>query len=339
MGSVKDLTILKTPTENATGIGHFSFSDRYSVFDWGEMPDLIENKGKALCLIGACFFEKLKAMGIPSHYLGVIENGKVKGLAELEQPTDTMAVRLLRVLKPKLIENTYDYTIYQKERHNFLIPLEVIYRNSLPPGSSVFKRLEEGSLKLADIGLTEMPGPAQKLQTVILDVSTKLEITDRYIGWWEAQKISAMSQTEITRLKEMLIAINVLITAEVAKLGLSNEDGKVEFGYDENRIPILVDVLGTPDECRFTFNTIPVSKEIARIYYRKTPWYHDVEQAKRRDRLQWKNIVASAPPHLPDAFRTLISQLYQAFANEITGRRWFDTPDLGKILADISGII
>jgi phosphoribosylaminoimidazole-succinocarboxamide synthase len=37
----------------------FEFSDDYSVFDWGKMPDTIENKGRALALIGAFFFEKL----------------------------------------------------------------------------------------------------------------------------------------------------------------------------------------------------------------------------------------------------------------------------------------
>ena len=30
----------------------FAFTDDYSVFDWGKMPDSITNKGKALALIG-----------------------------------------------------------------------------------------------------------------------------------------------------------------------------------------------------------------------------------------------------------------------------------------------
>ncbi|GAG55731.1 unnamed protein product, partial [marine sediment metagenome] len=38
-GSVKDLEILSRPEDNKMGIGRFHFSDRYSVFDWGEMPD------------------------------------------------------------------------------------------------------------------------------------------------------------------------------------------------------------------------------------------------------------------------------------------------------------
>ncbi len=32
MGSVKDLRILKMPSESEMGIGHFNFSDRYETF-------------------------------------------------------------------------------------------------------------------------------------------------------------------------------------------------------------------------------------------------------------------------------------------------------------------
>lgn len=38
----------------------FEFTDDYSVFDWGKMPDTILNKGRALALIGGYFFEELK---------------------------------------------------------------------------------------------------------------------------------------------------------------------------------------------------------------------------------------------------------------------------------------
>lgn len=37
----------------------FEFTDDYSVFDWGKMPDKITNKGKALAIMGAYLFERL----------------------------------------------------------------------------------------------------------------------------------------------------------------------------------------------------------------------------------------------------------------------------------------
>ena len=70
MGSVKDLEVIKKPTPEAMGIGRFHFSDRYSVFDWGEMPDHIGAKGAALCLMGAYCFEQLEKKGVKTHYRG-----------------------------------------------------------------------------------------------------------------------------------------------------------------------------------------------------------------------------------------------------------------------------
>lgn len=37
----------------------FEYTDDYSVFDWGKMPDTIANKGMALVTLGAFFFEEL----------------------------------------------------------------------------------------------------------------------------------------------------------------------------------------------------------------------------------------------------------------------------------------
>jgi len=79
MGSVKDIEIIEKAEGNRMGIGRFHFSDRYSVFDWGQMPDLIEGKGVSLCIVGAYFFEKLAEKGIKTHYRGLIdEKGELK---------------------------------------------------------------------------------------------------------------------------------------------------------------------------------------------------------------------------------------------------------------------
>jgi len=37
----------------------FEYTDDYSVFDWGKMPDTIANKGRSLAILGAFFFEHL----------------------------------------------------------------------------------------------------------------------------------------------------------------------------------------------------------------------------------------------------------------------------------------
>ncbi len=339
MGSVKDLIILQKPENEKPGRGRFIFSDRYSVFDWGEMPDHIEDKGKAICIATAYFFEKLEEKGIKTHYLGLLENGKVKKLNELENPSDTMEIKLLRVLKPEVKGENYDYSLYEKEKVNFLIPLEVIYRNSLPPGSSVFKRLKSGKLSPIDLGLKEMPKPGQVLNNPFLDVSTKLEEIDRYISWDEAKKICNLSDKEIEELKEKTLFINDLITQETKRIGLFNEDGKIEFGFDEKRDIIIVDALGTLDECRLSFKGIPVSKEIARIFYRETEWFKEVQQAKNKDKIRWKEYVSKKPPPLPEKLRETISMIYKAYTNELTKREWFNATPLKETLEKLKSII
>jgi phosphoribosylaminoimidazole-succinocarboxamide synthase len=336
MGSVKDLTIKKNATVDTHGRARFIFSNRYSVFDWGEMPDHIPHKGASIALLGAYFFEKLSTMGIRSHYIGLVENDHVKNLSEILRPTNVMEVKLVRVVKPACIDNQYDYSVYKKERSNFLIPLEVIYRNSLPPGSSIFKRLKDGQVTPRDLGLDKQPVPHQRLETPIFDVSTKLETTDRYMTWSEAREMTGMSEDELADLKNILQKVNNLITDEFSKIGLLNEDGKIEVAFDEERRFMVVDVVGTLDECRFTYSGIPVSKEIVRVYYRTTDWFKAVEEAKKKDRQHWKEVCRLNPDPLPPQFRLLVSQIYCACTNEVTGKTWFkDIPPLKDILEEV----
>ncbi|MEM3736017.1 MAG: phosphoribosylaminoimidazolesuccinocarboxamide synthase [Candidatus Bathyarchaeia archaeon] len=341
MGSVKDLEVVKKPTKTRMGIGRFHFSDRYSVFDWGEMPDHIDGKGAALCLMGAYCFERLEEKGIRTHYRGLVdEKGKVVHFDELEKPTNVMEFHLVNVYKPKAyVEGgklKYDYSIYTPRLRNFLIPLEIIYRNGLPEGSSVFKRLEQGLVTLEDLGLDHYPEPGKRLPKPIFDVSTKFEESDRYLTWREAQQLTSLTDSELEEVKAILLKVDETITEIAAKANLVNEDGKIELAFDEERRLMVADVVGTLDECRFTYQGLHVSKEIARIYYRQTEWAKEVEQAKQKAKEQgvqdWRTLVKNQPPKLEQKLKTLISQMYMAAANEITGKKLFDIPSLAEIM-------
>ncbi len=336
MGSVKDLVVITDTSKEQPGVGRFNFSDRYSVFDWGEMPDLIQNKGTALCMISAYFFGELRKKGIQNHYLGLFdENGEVVSFDDLSKPSSSMAVNLYRVFKPVEAGGKYNYSEYNSTVSNFLIPLEVIYRNSLPAGSSVFKRLNDGDIKPEDLGLSGVPVPGIKLDTPILDVSTKLEVTDRYISWGEAEQISGLLPEKIVKLKEITRTVNNIIKDSIERIGLVNEDGKIEFALNENDEIVVIDVFGTPDECRFTYNGIHVSKELVRNFYRDTKWHKETEAAKKTDRLLWKSIVKADPPPLPARLSMLFSFMYQAVCNELTERKWFHVPSLSDTMQEI----
>ena len=337
MGSVKDLVVLKKPESNNLGLGRFIFSERYSVFDYGEMPDKIEGKGASLCLISAHFFEILEKNKILNHYVGVVEDGKAKRLEELQSPSNVMEIRLVRVIKPLRTNGYgYDYSPIRAERSNYLIPLEVIYRNVLPEGSSVFRRLEKGLITPEQLGLKEMPEPGQKLDKPIIEASTKLESEDRYISWDEAKEISGLSEDELEELKSIAMRVNGIITREVSKAGIVNEDGKFEFAFDEKRRLMVVDTIGTPDECRFNFEGVQISKEVLRNYYRRTEWYRKVEALKGQP--EWRKAVG-IPPRLPDELKQAVSEMYMSCCNEITGIRFFDVDGLKDVVKKLNELM
>jgi phosphoribosylaminoimidazole-succinocarboxamide synthase len=342
MGSVKDLEVIKKPTRQAMGIGRFVFSDRYSVFDWGEMPDHIDGKGAALCLMGAYCFEQLEKKRVKTHYRGLVDSdGEVVKFSELKQPSSIMEVSLVNVYKPQTSvingKIVHDYSIYTSDLKNCLIPLEIIYRNGLPEGSSVFKRLEQAKITLKDLGLDHYPKSGEQLAKPIFDVSTKLEETDRYIIWQEAQKIAGLTDEELADVKAVLLKADETITEVASKAGLKNEDGKIELAFDEKRKLMTVDVVGTLDECRFTYDGMHVSKEVARQFYKKTNWYNDLEQAKKAAEAKgiqdWKALCKSQPPKLDAQLKAIISEMYMAAANEMTGRKLFDAPKLSEVIA------
>jgi phosphoribosylaminoimidazole-succinocarboxamide synthase len=343
MGSVKDLEVIKKPTKDAMGIGRFHFSDRYSVFDWGEMPDLIDGKGVALCMMGAYCFERLEEKGVKTHYRGLVdESGKVVHFDELKQPSNVMEISLVNVYRPKAyVEDgklKYNYGVYTPELRNFLIPLEIIYRNGLPEGSSIFKRLEQGLVTIEELGLDHYPKAGEKLGKPIFDVSTKLEEGDRYVSWVEAQRIAGLTDSEVVEVKALLLKVDGLISELAGRAGLANEDGKIELGLDPSRRLMVVDVVGTLDECRFTYDGLHVSKEIARQYYRKTGWFRDVEEAKKKAEKEgisdWKELVKTKPPKLDPTLKRVIKEVYLATVNELTKKEVFDVPNLATVIKE-----
>lgn len=311
MGSVKDLEVKKPATEKETGLGVFRFTDDYSVFDYGKMPDVIPCKGEALCRMAAFNFEQLAKKGIKSHYKRLVSGNE-------------MEVELVRVLYPQKNE-------LKKGMGNYLVPLEVIFRNSLPEGSSVFKRLQSGQAKPKDLGLKKMPKPGEKLKKPIMDVSTKLEPTDRYLGWKEAAEMSCLSEKEIQALKETALEINDFLSKKAEEIGLEHADGKVEFGMSPKRELILVDVCGTLDENRFLFEGVHISKQILRDYYKTLPWYGIIEKEKTEGKSKG---LFTVPPNLPEELIQITANMYKSVCEAWTGKKIWKAPEIDETMED-----
>lgn len=348
MGSVKDLTVLKKPIrtreQSELGIGIFEFSDRYSVFDWGEMPDHIPGKGRALALMAAHSFEKLRGEGIDSHYIGLMDaSGRIRTLDVLRGSSNRMVVYLVDVIRPDPIKEgdrivCYDYTQFIENRgrlDNFLIPLEIIYRNGAPLGSSMFKKVKAAQEKgdqeyingiLQKTGLKHISQlvPGVKFPTPTYDFSTKLEETgDRALSDEEAFEISGLTHEEFVKMLNARNTARAKVGALCEKAGFEDYDGKVEFVYSGK--PILADVLGTFDENRFMVDGIQISKEVVRQWYKKNQpeWVEAVEEAKETKREDWKLLCKIKPVSLPQDVINFLGDMYMTGAQCYVQKNFF----------------
>ena len=63
-----------------------------------------------------------------------------------------------------------------------------------------------------------------------------------------------------------------------------------------------------------------------------------MEQAKKEAEAkgiqEWKTLCKSSPPKLDAELKTIISQMYMATANEMTGKKVFDTQTLANVIKD-----
>jgi len=362
MTSVKEFRVDSEPTATELGAGRFAFTDAYSVFDWGQMPDAIPHKGASLCTMGAFNFELLKNQGIPTHYRGVVDSdadgvdsdadgvdsdadgidsdGEIVDLADCSEPPTEMAIELTQVPDlPYDSEAGYDYERYHEAAaENFLVPLEVVFRNTVPVGSSLRKRGEPG-----DYGLDadEWPEEAVDLPEPVVEFSTKYEEQDRYLTREEADRIAGTASVD--ELESIALRVNEVVTDHAESVGFSHEDGKIECLYYNGTVAVA-DVVGTFDENRFSVGGHQLSKEVIRQYYKREQpaWVEAVSAAKAdvadADIADWRQLCELDPIGLPDDVVTAVSDMYAAGANAYTETEWFDAPPVDEAVEQLTDI-
>jgi phosphoribosylaminoimidazole-succinocarboxamide synthase len=359
MGSVKDLLVTEPAYADRAGAGNFVFSDRYSVFDWGEMPDHLAGKGRALAVMAAFNFEELERRGLRTHYRGLVaDDGRALRFADLEEGgggSAVMQVALARVYRPHMREYyregepkiRYDYSFFEHNRgrlNNYLIGLEIIFRNGLPLGSSALKRLEEAKAVadprgreravkaiLRELGLKSPPKAGDLLPRPVMSFTTKLEPGDRHLSETEARRLSGLRRPDFQHLKSLALAANKAVCELAERAGFRHYDGKIEAAWERGLV--LCDVIGTFDENRFGYLGRQISKEVLRQWYkRQQPEFVEACERWKKTGPGWQERCDVRPKRLPRPLATLVSQMYLAGANRYTGRRVFQVPELDVVL-------
>jgi phosphoribosylaminoimidazole-succinocarboxamide synthase len=329
MTSVKQFRVEEPATPDELGRGAFVFTDDYSVFDWGKMPDAIPNKGASLCAMGATNFEALEDAGISTHYRGVIQGGDVVGLESIGSPPREMAIDLTRVPELAHEGREYDYEAYHEAAgENYLIPLEIVFRNTVPVGSSLRSRADPEEFGLE---YDEWPDEAVDLPEPVVEFSTKYEESDRYLSRANADYIAG--EADIETLEAIARDVNELVTDRAAAAGLKHEDGKIECLYFDGEIRVA-DIVGTFDENRFSYDGQQLSKEVVRQHHKRTQpeWVEAVSEAKaeakERDIADWRELCSVDPEPLEAHVIDAVRDMYTAGANAYLGRDLFDAPPL-----------
>jgi len=351
MTSVKDFRVVEPATLDRLGRGRFAFTDAYSVFDWGRMPDTVHKKGASLCTMGAFNFERLESAGIPTHYRGVVDPVAVEAgadpedavvpLTDAEGPPTEMAIELTQVpdLPYEGPDAGYDYDAFHAAGgENYLVPLEIVFRNTVPVGSSLRRRIEP-----ADVGLDveAWPESVVELPEPVVEFSTKYERQDRYLSRSDADRIAGVA--DVDALDALARDVNRVVTERAAEAGFVHEDGKIECLYVDGELRVA-DVVGTFDENRFSYGGTQVSKEVIRQWYKRAQpeWVEAVSNAKTtvsdRDTDDWRAICDVDPITLPEDVLVTVADLYTAGANAYTDERWFDAPPIGEAVAAVDDV-
>ncbi|MBD0693693.1 phosphoribosylaminoimidazolesuccinocarboxamide synthase [Streptomyces sp. CBMA123] len=302
--STKDLEILRPPADGRPGDGILTFTDRYSVYDFGVMPDEIPGKGIASATMAVHSFGLLEAAGVSTHFVEQVDERSLR----------------IRLLDIDLLGR------HAATGPAGMIPLQVVYRNALPRESSVHRRTAAGTLDRALVPPYGADG-APWLAAPMVEFTTKFEETDRFVTAEEAALVGRVTPGDLAGIAELTRTVAGVLTAHADAVGLRLADGKAEYGFDEHRRPLLIDHVGTPDENRFYFHGTPVCKELLRLLH---PGLRDqVQEAVRNGtpRSEWP-----PPEPLSDRLVTATAEVYHALTALWTGGRP-DTPQPERRLA------
>ena len=303
--STKNLEVIEPPTATREGIGVFEYTDNFTVFHYGRMPDLIPGKGEATCRIAVFNFMMLETAGVPTHFRRFIAPNRIEfDLARVPDPAAGAPA---------------------PDSGNYLVPVQVIFRNELPRGSSVHRRLAAGTLALPDLGLQSVPAAGEKLEHPMIEYATMLEATNRFIGAPQAQRLAGLSDKQFREMGDITTKVNELITGHASELGLRHCDGKAEYLVSGEARIVLADSPGTPDESRLMYGGVHCGKQVIRDWYVA----HGLEVPVQRliadgvPRSQWPK-----PAPLPPGFVPLMSDMYRSLGEAWTGERTWNAPGL-----------
>ncbi len=379
-GSVKKVLVSANakPSNGAMGLGRFVFTNKYSVFDFGDMGHEFSSKSHSIAFLTAYVYElfgnrhfwhdlqksnvwqtfkseefvnKLKtskemehllAYAMRTTYKGIVDSkGDVAKTEQLGEISNMLQVDIAQVVHPNRVNGRYDYSGYGNIENNFLIPIEVIFRNGTPEGCSPLKNYAKAKKAddgkgmekvMKDLGIDYEPRVNDWLPKPVINYTTKLEDEDRRLSIEEAYEISNLKKftspnAPLENVWNFAQLLNIGLFSIFKDAGLELWDGKFEFVW--HSLLALGDAM-SPDEIRAMRlvgdKRAHLSKEMTRWDYTGTPWEKEwtfcKEQAKKTGEDPMDVYLGRGNPRfplqLPDERLRMIDLMYPAITFAVT---------------------
>lgn len=286
-GSNKNIYALEKSEEGAeTNAVAFEFSDRVSVFDWGPLRADFKGRGQSMERFASAIIKELAKEGIASSFLPELSAKQKMYCSQwVEHPK----------FENKAASTSSDFVF---------LPLEVIVRWGVPLGSSLLK--------------TNDYREWERFDAPRLDYTTKLEAIDRPLEKAEIDKILTTKECAVADLEAFTLRAAEAMRGLLEKRGLEIWDAKFEVAFNKRTGEFqLVDAI-TPDEMRLTLKgmrKVSLSKELLRLWLRQTPWFLQIQSAKKSGNQDWKTQVKLPEPQLGSWRTQKFVGLYEALAD------------------------
>jgi phosphoribosylaminoimidazole-succinocarboxamide synthase len=350
----------------------FEFTDDYSVFDWGKMPDTIKHKGRSLTILGAFFFEKLgdpafwqslknslglknieqkwlskifesktfeqlRADGAKHHFRGLVtKSGVVFDLSAAAKPESMplLEVAGAQVIKPEPATVCGQAAYYYP-------PVDSAARRLISlevifrygmPSGSSLQARIETNPDYAKV--LGLPSVPQANQMFPYPVVEFSTKLEPSDRLLSVQEALLISQLPANQFNQLVELTNCLAIGLYAIFAERGiELWDGKFEFiTEGNTIALADSIG-PDELRLLYKGKHLSKEMLRQVYRGGEWEKAVKEAKQGGVGDWKLECKQQPKSLPVDIKQSVDSLYPMLANEVTGMTLFEQqPDLDQFV-------
>lgn len=293
------------------------FSDRYSVFGWGEMPDALQGKAEGLAFLAWFFFDHL---GKPESWQDNAIFTGINGGARLQRlAAEGLSHHMIGLAGGDLRPLSLDREILSPSKQLLVKPLS--YPDDAVRDDQAADRVLPFTANFTFDG--------DKLAVAYAD----LEDGD-ILSHASAIAKGKLSAAELDELELLAKLVALRLRATCKQVGADLAEGRLHFAVmgaagAAPRDFMLVDSLG-PDELRMYIGATELSQDVLRQAYYGSNWIAAVSKAKamaeERGERDWKRIcqeeLKAHPPLLSPIVKEKATMVYKSLAREFCQRHY-----------------